>query len=85
MKCVKVKIEAGHARSIHLREIPKSLYEGMKLLNKNSGAMSLVFEKDENTVRVFTRDEIKYEWLCQPWGLGIGKVCLLYTSPSPRD
>ena len=35
----------------------------MELLNKNSGATSFVFKKNDNEVRIFTRDNMKYEWL----------------------
>ena len=60
------------ARTIKLKEIPKHFYDGMKLLNPNSGMTSLVFEKDNNTVRIFTKDDMKKEWLCHEWGLNLG-------------
>ncbi len=59
-------------RFVHRREIPKNLIEGMKLLNPNTGQTTLVYLKDENTVRCFTRDAIKFEWHVQSWGLDIG-------------
>lgn len=54
-------IIAGIKKVLYLSEIPKKYIEGMKLLNKNSGITSLVFKKNDNEVRIFTRDNMKYE------------------------
>lgn len=56
-------IIAGIKKVLYLNEIPKKYIEGMELLNKNSGVTSLVFKKNDNEVRIFTRDNMKYEWL----------------------
>lgn len=61
------------AKAILLKEVPKPYYEGMKLLNPNTGMTSLVFEKDKDTVRIFTKDEMKMEWLTHEWGIQLGK------------
>ena len=69
-------IISGISRFIYLKEIPKEYINGMELLNKNSGRTSLVFKKNNNEVRIFTRDNMKKDWLCN--GLGIGKLVNIY-------
>jgi hypothetical protein len=56
--------------SVRLDEIPEK-YKKLPLIGR--GATSLVFQKDEDTVILFTRDSIKAEWLCHSWGLELGK------------
>ncbi len=56
--------------SVRLDEIPEK-YRNLPLIGR--GATSLVFQKDNDTVILFTRDSIKAEWLCHSWGLELGK------------
>lgn len=69
MRYVEIK---SLAKVIYKREIPQHFYKDMKLLNPNSGMTSLVFEKDKDTVRIFTKDDMKKEWLIHDWGLSLG-------------
>lgn len=46
--------------AVRLDEIPPK-YRELKLLGR--GATTLAFERDSNTVLIFTRDQIKLEWL----------------------
>jgi hypothetical protein len=62
---------------VRLDEIPQK-YRTLKVLGR--GATSIVLEKDSETVLIFTRDEIKKDWLVQNWGLSIAKYIDSYDS-----
>ncbi len=49
-------------KAIHLSDIPPEL-KGLRILNPNAGATSIVLEKNASTVYVLTRDEKKKEWI----------------------
>lgn len=58
--CMQVNEYNVIGSAVRLDEIPPE-YRRLKLLGR--GATSLAFEKDATTVLMFTRDQIKLEWL----------------------
>lgn len=63
--------------AIHKDKIPQK-YRDMKLIGR--GATSLVFEKDNDSVYIMTRDPIKQDWLIQS---GLGNHVETFKSPHP--
>lgn len=57
-------------RAIHQNEIPQQ-YRNLKVLGR--GNTAIILAKDQDTALVLTRDAMKAEWLCQQWGLGLGR------------
>ena len=62
---------------VRLDEIPQK-YKHLKVLGR--GATSVVLEKDNDTVLIFTRDAVKTDWLTQSWGLALAKWVDSYDS-----
>lgn len=62
-----VEIYATLTKCISKKEIPPHFYEGLKLLNAYKGMTSLVFDKNDG-VRIFTKDEVKKDWLLNTLG-----------------
>lgn len=57
-------------RAIYMNEIPAQ-YRQYPLLGR--GNTAIILAKDNATALVFTRDQMKVEWLCRQWGLGLGQ------------
>lgn len=51
----------------------KSHAGGLPLLNKHNGCTTLCYAESASSVRVYTRDVMKTEWLSRSWGIDIAE------------
>lgn len=65
------KINERQASVISLASLPE-VYKNLPKLGQ--GLTSIVLDKGDGKVLMFTRDQIKQEWLTRTWGIEIGDV-----------
>lgn len=69
------------AAAVYASSLPQ-VYKDLPKLGK--GMTSIVLDKGDGTVLMFTRAAIKHEWLTRPWGIEIGKTVDELTLPHKR-
>ena len=65
-----IKDVITEATAVYVKEIPE-VYRKLPLLGK--GMTSIVLDKGDGNVLMFTRDAIKSEWLTREWGIKVGR------------
>lgn len=61
----------NEAAAVYASSLPQ-VYKDLPKLGK--GMTSIVLDKGDGNVLMFTRDAVKAEWLTRPWGIEIGKT-----------
>lgn len=75
-------VKLNEAQSVYAKSLP-DVYKKLPYLGK--GMTSIVLDKGDGNVLMFTRDSIKHEWLTRDWGIKIGKtVDVLHNMPHKK-